>query len=262
MEGASFDRAADLYDRTRALPPEASEAVTAVLVEELVGRQPALEVGVGTGRIAHPLRQRGMELVGIDVAPAMLERLAAKSKGRVSLPLVVGDAAQLPLAHCCFGAVLFSHVLHLLPGWKAVVDEAIRVTRPGGVLLVDFGGGAVAPWSEQTDEILRQHGVLHERPGVSDAVDIESHLAGRARLRPLEPVPTGFTRSLAMDIRDWENQIHSWTWSYPAEQLAEACRGVQTWAEVEGLPLNRQVKIEWVIQWWAFDLQPSETPRQ
>lgn len=236
-----------------------------MLSEELVSRRPVLEVGVGTGRIALPLLHRGVDLVGSDVAPAMLAQLVAKSGGQLPFPLVVGDATALPTADRSFGAVLFSHVLHLLREWKMAVDETVRIMRPGGVLLVDLGrlgGETPAPWSERADEILRQHGILHERPGVTDVGQVENHLAGRASLRRLQPVTTMVTRSLAMDIRDWENQIHSWTWSYPAEQIAEACRAVQTWAEVEGLPLNRQVKIERVIQWWAFDLQPSETPRQ
>jgi SAM-dependent methyltransferase len=50
---------------------------------ELAGRGPgrALELGIGTGRVALPLRQRGVEVAGIDASPAMIARLRAKAGG-------------------------------------------------------------------------------------------------------------------------------------------------------------------------------------
>jgi len=46
-----------------------------LLVAELDGRGRCLEIGVGTGRIALPLHERGVDLVGIDLATPMLARL-------------------------------------------------------------------------------------------------------------------------------------------------------------------------------------------
>lgn len=255
VERAPFDRVAEIYDETRGLPAETIEGLTSVLADELSDQQPALEVGVGTGRIAVPLRQRGVELVGIDLAPAMLGRLAAKAgQLQLCLPLVLGDATRLPLTGGSFGAVLFSHFLHLLPGWRVVVEEALRVTRPGGVLLVDFGEVASSPWSAEADEILRRHGVAHERPGASNIGELAEYLAGRARVRQLQSVPATATRSLAMDIAEWTGQIHSWTWPHPPERMTQAALAVQSWAAEQGWPLDRPVRLEWAIQWWALDL--------
>ncbi|MGH2579540.1 MAG: SAM-dependent methyltransferase, partial [Actinomycetota bacterium] len=50
-----FDRAAEFYDRTRALLPEAERATVELLRAELAGRGRCLEVGVGTGLISLPL---------------------------------------------------------------------------------------------------------------------------------------------------------------------------------------------------------------
>jgi hypothetical protein len=59
MAGAiDFDRAADTYDGTRALPPEALGQTTELLSGE-IGSRRCLEVGVGTGRIARPLAAAG-----------------------------------------------------------------------------------------------------------------------------------------------------------------------------------------------------------
>ncbi|MCA1676999.1 MAG: class I SAM-dependent methyltransferase, partial [Actinobacteria bacterium] len=48
------------------------------LLAELAGAGPALELGIGTGRLALPLAARGVEVHGIDASPAMVERLRAK----------------------------------------------------------------------------------------------------------------------------------------------------------------------------------------
>jgi len=105
-EPISFDRAADYYDATRALPDDARVALTEVLAAELAGRGPCLEIGVGTGRIALPLHDRGISLVGADIAPAMLRRLVRNAGGRQPFPLLLADATRLPLSGAAFGAVL------------------------------------------------------------------------------------------------------------------------------------------------------------
>jgi hypothetical protein len=52
----NFDRAAGYYDATRALPATPMAQLTGLLAAELAGRQPCLEIGVGTGRFALELR--------------------------------------------------------------------------------------------------------------------------------------------------------------------------------------------------------------
>jgi ubiquinone/menaquinone biosynthesis C-methylase UbiE len=88
VESVNFDRAAAYYDATRALPAGTMDRLTAMLAAELGGRQPCLEVGVGTGRIALPLRRRGITLAGIDISGAMLRRVAVNAGGRSPVPLV------------------------------------------------------------------------------------------------------------------------------------------------------------------------------
>ncbi len=51
------------------------------LLAELAGNGPALELGIGTGRIALPLHSEGIEVQGIDASEAMLERLRSKKGG-------------------------------------------------------------------------------------------------------------------------------------------------------------------------------------
>jgi SAM-dependent methyltransferase len=249
----SFDRAADYYDATRALPGAAAAALAGVLAGELAGRGRCLEIGVGTGRIALPLHDRGIELIGADIAPAMLARLVANSGGTAPFPLLLADATALPLADGSVGAVLASHVLHLIEDWRCAVDESLRVLAPAGALLADFGGLPPAPWGEMVGDVLREHGLTWYRPGVSAATDVAAYLGQRAAARPLTPVTMSVWRSPEQVLRDMENQIYSWTWPYRAEQLRRAASEIRDRAADAGLALAQPVGHTRTIQWWAFD---------
>lgn len=67
------DRMADVYDEWSGIPGDAEDAVS--FLGELAGSGPALELGIGTGRVALPLAERGIEVHGIDASEAMVEKL-------------------------------------------------------------------------------------------------------------------------------------------------------------------------------------------
>ena len=138
VESVNFDRAAGYYDATRALPAATMAELNGLLAAELAGRQPCLEIGVGSGRFALPLRASGIAMAGTDISAAMLRRLAANAGGVSPFPLAQADATRLPFAAGTFGSVLAVHVLHLIPDWRVAVDEAARVLRPGGALVASF----------------------------------------------------------------------------------------------------------------------------
>jgi SAM-dependent methyltransferase len=168
--------------------------------------------------------------------------------------LLVGDATTMPLPAASVGAVLSSHVLHLVPDWRAALREVQRVVRPGGVLLVDFGGGTPGEWDAPARQILERHGIARLRPGVSDPGSVEAALADRASLRPLAPVTMRSPRSPAMDLDEWERQLHAWTWPYSAAQMAAACADIRAFLAGQGWDLEEEADLQRVIQWWAFDL--------
>lgn len=84
------DRMAEVYDEWFGTPKDADAAV--VFLSELAGRGPALELGIGTGRVALPLAEKGIEVHGIDASEAMVERLRAKPGGD-GVPVSIGDFA-------------------------------------------------------------------------------------------------------------------------------------------------------------------------
>ena len=258
----NFDRAAEYYDATRALPAEVMAKVTGVLVAELApGRQPCLEIGVGTGRIALPLHERGIRLAGADIAEAMLRRLVVNADGELPFPLLLADATRLPVADGSLGSVLAVHVLHLIPTWRGALDEAMRVLRPGGALIASFpGGGAearrtvrVAPWRPAVREALARHGVVRITAGARDSRDVADYLGERAVARTLPPVPFTETQTLAGALRDIEEQLYSWTWPYSREQVLAAGAEIRTWAENENLSFDEGHVVDGVLNWSAFE---------
>jgi Methyltransferase domain len=90
------DRTADVYDERYEELFAEDTARAAAFLEELAGGGPALELGVGTGRIAIPLSEAGVDVHGIDASEAMLAVLRAKPGGE-RLPTTLGSFADFSL---------------------------------------------------------------------------------------------------------------------------------------------------------------------
>lgn len=82
---------ADSYDATSAMMFEPTMLDPVVeLLAELADGGPALELAIGTGRIALPLIDRGVEVHGIELSPHMVDQLRVKPGGEM-VDVVVGD---------------------------------------------------------------------------------------------------------------------------------------------------------------------------
>ncbi len=89
------DRVADVYDEMVVEMGLDTEG-TVELLAELGGEGPALELAIGTGRIALPLRDRGIRIHGIDASEAMVAKLREKAGG-TEVPVTIGDFADVPV---------------------------------------------------------------------------------------------------------------------------------------------------------------------
>jgi SAM-dependent methyltransferase len=72
------------------------EIAAVAFLEPLAGRGPALELAIGTGRIALPLAARGVRVDGVDISPAMVAQLRTKPGGD-EISVTVGDFADVPV---------------------------------------------------------------------------------------------------------------------------------------------------------------------
>jgi SAM-dependent methyltransferase len=90
----SFDEAtAEIYDETS---QRGDESATVSFLEQLADGGRALELAIGTGRVALPLAARGVSVDGIDISPAMVARLRAKPGGD-QISVTIGDFADVPV---------------------------------------------------------------------------------------------------------------------------------------------------------------------
>ena len=120
--------------------PEAA-ATAAGRLAELAGEGPALELGIGTGRVALPLAERGIEVHGIDASEAMVARLREKP-GSEAIAVSIGDFADVDVAApgpFSLIFVVFNTLFALL-----TQDDQVRCfanvagrLRPGGVFVVE-----------------------------------------------------------------------------------------------------------------------------
>ena len=109
-------------------------------VADLAHGGSVLELGIGTGRLALPLAQRGMEVHGVDASPAMLEKLRTKP-GAADIKVTVGDFASVQLRPESFSVVLLAiNTIFALPDQDAqvaVFQNAARHLAPGGSFVVE-----------------------------------------------------------------------------------------------------------------------------
>jgi SAM-dependent methyltransferase len=257
MSGSiAFDRAADFYDDSRSYDEATARATTELLVAELRGRGRVLEVGVGTGLIALPLNEAGIPMVGLDLSAPMMARIVDKGGGRLPFPLVRGDATLLPFRDDAVDAGLARWVLHLIPDWRDVVAELVRVIRPGGALVVHLGsyGG---PRDETHRRFSELSGMDLEPVGLGwhGEAELDAEVAvhgGTLRLLPsireVDDEPIGVFLDA---IRDG---LYSWTWQVPDDIRRRILEEVRPWAEERFGQLDRPHLVETDLVWRAYDL--------
>jgi phosphatidylethanolamine/phosphatidyl-N-methylethanolamine N-methyltransferase len=107
-----------------------------------------LEVGVGTG-LSLPDYARRNRLVGVDLSEPMLRKAAERVRAlklRNVEALAVMDAERLALPDESFDAVVAQYVITAVPHPEATLDEFVRVTKPGGeIVLVNHIGADSGP---------------------------------------------------------------------------------------------------------------------
>jgi SAM-dependent methyltransferase len=130
------------YDESSAgmFEPAAVDPVVDFLAE-LAGGGAALELGVGTGRIALPLAQRGVRVHGIDLSAAMVARLRAKP-GAEQVGVTIGDFATTTVdGRFSVAYLVFNTVMNLMTqdGQVACFRNVAAHLEPGGCFVVEVG---------------------------------------------------------------------------------------------------------------------------
>jgi SAM-dependent methyltransferase len=130
------------YDESSAdmFEPEVVEPVVDFLAE-LARDGAALELGVGTGRIALPLAQRGVPVHGIDLSQAMVEKLRAKPGGE-EIEVTIGDFSTTTVEGTFSVAYLVFNTINNLTTQDeqvACFQNVAAHLEPGGCFVIEVG---------------------------------------------------------------------------------------------------------------------------
>jgi methyltransferase family protein len=157
-EGYFGERVAAVYDEFSASMFDPAVVGPAVdMLAELAGDGAALEFAIGTGRIALPLAERGVWVVGIDNSEAMLARLREKP-GAERIETVVGDMAATRVdGEFSLVYLVFNTIFNLTSqdGQVACFENAAAHLPSGGRFVIEArvpelqrlpAGQTVLPW--------------------------------------------------------------------------------------------------------------------
>lgn len=215
--------------------PPFDQSVIEATVDFLAGLAPdgsALELGVGTGRIALPLARRGVRVHGIDLSEEMVARMRAKPGG-ADIPVAIGDFATtrvegtFSLAYVVFNTInnlttqdaqvaCFANVAsHLEPGGSFVVEVGTPNTSALAVFDLSDTHVGVDEYDAATQRLVSHHFTLADGRwerlsmpfrSVSPAeLDLMARLAGlRLRERWSDWAREPFTRESTKHVSVWE----------------------------------------------------------
>lgn len=154
-----FDRLATRWDSMR--DPEHLASVESALAAIDSAPIRALDLGTGTGAAAVAIARRWPEadVVGVDIAPQMVEearrKLPAELGSRVRFD--VADAAHLPFPDASFDLVVLANMIPFF-------DELERLVAPGGAVVFGYSGGSETPIyvpAERLRSQLQRRGFAH-----------------------------------------------------------------------------------------------------
>ncbi len=268
MPSISFDPVAHAYDHTRGYPPGVGQQIATALEQTARATEQTtfIEVGVGTGRIAMPLASLGHSYTGVDISEKMLAQLESKLLGQdwqeyeqpwgsradetvssphqvrrfarvdpaASLRLVTSDITALPFTDASFDVAVAVHIFHLVDGWQQAVSEALRVLRPGGLLL--------HCWDEHDDTSLNI--VTDTWIKLVEELGGNTHHVGSESLRGVSTWLHEHGLSVEeLSIARWEttttprralaritSRLWSRTWLVPDEIFAASVQRLTAWA--------------------------------
>jgi demethylmenaquinone methyltransferase / 2-methoxy-6-polyprenyl-1,4-benzoquinol methylase len=150
-----FDDVADRYDLTNDVLSLGQDRRWRRAVVRAVAARPGerlLDLAAGTATSTEPFADAGVRTVASDFSLGMLR---VGRRRRPDLPLVAGDATRLPFADGSFDAVTISFGLRNVVDHPAALREMLRVTRPGGRLVVcEFSHPTWAPFRTLYSEYL------------------------------------------------------------------------------------------------------------
>lgn len=202
---AMFDGIADKYDLTNDLLSLGQDRLWRRAVVRAVDPRPGervLDLAAGTGTSSEPLARTGAFVVPCDFALGMAR---VGKRARPNLAFVAGDALRLPFPDASFDAVTISFGLRNVADVRDALAEMLRVTRPGGRIVVcEFSHPVWRPFRAVYDRYL-----MRVVPAIARRVasDPESYvyLAESIQAWPAQAELAGIMTAAGWESLEWRN---------------------------------------------------------
>jgi demethylmenaquinone methyltransferase / 2-methoxy-6-polyprenyl-1,4-benzoquinol methylase len=202
---AMFDGIARRYDITNDVISLGQDRRWRAATIRAVDARPGdrvLDLAAGTGTSSEPFAAAGVHVVPCDFSVGML---TVGKRRRADLPFTAGDATRLPFADAVFDAVTISFGLRNVVDTEAALREMLRVTRPGGRLVVtEFSRPTWAPFRTVYMEYLMRALPPIART-VSKEPDAYVYLAESIREWPDQEALAGLVRSAGWERVQYRN---------------------------------------------------------
>jgi ubiquinone/menaquinone biosynthesis C-methylase UbiE len=214
---------------------EKMRAIHKIAPETVAG--PILEMGGGRGGLTGLLYPHSA-VVNIDLDDGLA---TAPPNQQPALRFVCGDASRLPFRDASFGAVTMFDLIEHVPNHEAASQEALRVLRPGGHLLVSTPSenwrypyhASMARFCPSESDIMARWG--HVRRGYS-----RTELAALFKMTPNASAP--FINALSVVSHDFS--LNGWS----ERRRVAAC--VVLWPiTLAGYALRHLPGTEWAVMW-------------
>lgn len=206
---AMFDDVAGRYDMVNDLLSLGQDRLWRRAVARAVAAQPGervLDLAAGTGTSSESFAADGARCVACDFSLGMLRQGARKRGGADAggVRLVAGDALALPFADAVFDAVTISFGLRNVHDPALGLAELLRVTRPGGRLVIaEFGAPTWRPFRAAYDAYLRYMPAVISR--VSSNPESYRYLAESIRAWPIQPELARIIAAAGWERIAWRN---------------------------------------------------------
>ena len=222
------DRIADVYDELYAEAAFLETDSAVAKLAELAGEGPALELAIGTGRVALPLAARGVDVHGIDASESMVAKLREK-QGGTTIPVTIGDFADV----AADGAYSLVYVVFNTFFALDSQDEQVRCFQNVAARLAPGGAFVIEAFVPEPD---RYQGLVNVSKIEAERVQLNLHTVDRAEQR---------SRSQHIVLTEQGARFYpvSIRWAYPAElDLMARIAGLrlrERWSSWDGQPFTK-----------------------
>lgn len=180
-------------------------ALALSLIQPPAGPEKALDFGCGSGNISGHLLELGLSVTAVDVAQAFLRLVERKFQGKNALTTLLINGENLAnIKSDTFDLSVSYSVLHHIPNYLRIVEELVRVTKPGGIIMIDREA-APCYWKKSPTLLEFMNSVTKPLPKLSWSrfFKIETYLNRWRVMRNPRFQPEG-------DIHVWEDDHIEW----------------------------------------------------